>query len=203
VVVTGEAVRVARRVGLLGGTFDPPHVGHLVVAEVARVSLGLDEVRLLVAGRPWMKDTVTPARHRVAMAELAVADDDALVVDDRETRRDGPTYTADTLAELHAEEPGTAWWFLLGADAAAQLPAWHRAPDALRLATFVAVTRPGYRLEASHGLLSDVVRLEVPLVDVSSTELRRRVAAGEAVSHLVPPRVERYIREQGLYLPSS
>jgi nicotinate-nucleotide adenylyltransferase len=193
---------VARRVGLLGGTFDPPHVGHLVVAEVARVSLQLDQVRLLVAGRPWMKAEVTSARHRVAMAELAVADDDALVVDDRETRRDAPTYTADTLAELHAEEPDTGWWFLLGADAAAQLPAWHRAADALRLATFVAVTRPGYRLEGSHDLLADVVRLEVPDIGVSSTELRRRVAAGEAVRYLVPPRVERYIRERGLYLPS-
>ncbi|MEX0868648.1 MAG: adenylyltransferase/cytidyltransferase family protein, partial [Nitriliruptoraceae bacterium] len=95
-------MRDPRRVGLLGGTFDPPHVGHLIVAESARIDLGLDQVRLLVAGDPWMKRTVTPARHRIAMARAAVVEDQHLVVDPRETQRDGPTYTSQTLAELHA-----------------------------------------------------------------------------------------------------
>lgn len=186
--------------GLLGGTFDPPHLGHLVVAEVARTTLGLDEVRLLVAGDPWMKRSTSPVEHRVAMARLAVEDNDALVVDERETARPGPTYTAETLEELRSEEPDTDWWFLIGADALERLADWHRAADALRLATFVAVTRPGYHLDLSGGLLGDVVRLEVPLIGVSSTDLRRRVAAGEAIRYLVPRRVERYIRDRALYL---
>src|SRR5680860_591488 len=115
---------MSRRVGLLGGTFDPPHLGHLVVAECARVELGLDEVRLLVAGDPWMKQATLPPEARVAMARAAVADDPHLSVDDREARRHGPTYTADTLAELRAEEPDTELWFVLGEDAAAGLARW-------------------------------------------------------------------------------
>ena len=118
------------RIGLLGGTFDPPHLGHLVAAEAAREVLGLDEVRLLVAGRPWMKGDETPARHRVAMARAAVADDPNLAVDDREAHRDGQTYTVDTLLELRDERPDVAWTFLLGTDAAASLPGTRPEADA-------------------------------------------------------------------------
>lgn len=188
-----------RRVGLLGGTFDPPHLGHLVVAEIARVELELDEVRLLVAGDPWMKDEAGDADERIAMAELAVADHTDIVVDARETRRDGPTYTAETLADLRAEEPDTQWVFLLGADAVAKLPQWNRAADALEMARFVAVARPGYELELSDDLVAGIARLDTPLIDVSSTDLRRRFAAGEAVRYLLPRPVERYIRDRGLY----
>lgn len=193
------AETAVRRVGLLGGTFDPPHLGHLVVAETARVELGLDEVRLLVAGDPWMKEGHSEAAHRVAMARLAVAGDPHLVVDDRETRRDGPTYTADTLEELRSEEPGVVWTFLLGADAAAKLPRWRRAADALALASFVVVTRPGHRVELTGGLLSGLAELEVPQIEISSTELRRRVREGGAVRYLVPAPVLAYIGEHGLY----
>lgn len=188
-----------RRVGLLGGTFDPPHLGHLVVAETARVELGLDEVRLLVAGDPWMKRGHSPPADRVAMARLAVADDPHLVVDDRETRRVGATYTADTLEELRTEEPGVAWSFLLGADAATKLPRWRRAADAVALARFVAVSRPGYPLELSGELAAGVVRLDVPHIEISSTELRRRFRDGGAVRYLVPAPVVAYIRQRGLY----
>ncbi len=111
-----------RRVGLLGGTFDPIHVGHLVIGEWVRDRLGLEELRLLVAGDPWMKQQESPASHRVAMARAAVAANPAITVDDRETHRDGPTYTAETLAQLHDEEPDVDWTFLLGADAASHLP---------------------------------------------------------------------------------
>lgn len=187
------------RVGLLGGTFDPPHLAHLVVAEWARVALELDEVRFLVAGDPWMKDTASEVGQRVAMTELAVADNDAFTVDDRETRRPGPTYTADTLEELHAEEPDTDWFFLLGADAVEKLPLWHRAGDAVALATFVAVARPGYRLMLENELLREVVRLDVPHLAISSTGLRRAVRQGGVVRYLVPPSVERYIGEHELY----
>lgn len=188
-----------RRVGLLGGTFDPPHLGHLVVAEEARVELGLDEVRFLVAGDPWMKREVSAAPHRVEMTRRAVAGDPHFSVDDREVRRPGLTYTADTLDELEEEEPGTAWFFLAGSDALRDLPEWNRAEDAVRKATFVAVTRPGHDLDRDHPLLDPVRRLEVPSIEVSSTELRERVRAGRAIRYQVRPSVQRYIVEHELY----
>jgi nicotinate-nucleotide adenylyltransferase len=191
---------MARRVGLLGGTFDPPHLGHLVVAECARVELGLDEVRLLVAGEPWMKGTApTPADQRLALVQAAVASDPHLAVDDRELHRTGPTYTADTLAELHAEEPDTAWYFVLGEDAAAGLPRWHRIEEAFRLATFVVVTRPGHDGPPTAALPGELVHLEVPQLEVSSTQLRERYGAGLATRYLVPEAVDLWIRERGLY----
>lgn len=187
------------RVGLLGGTFDPPHVGHLVVAECARVELGLDEVRFLVANDPWMKSTSAAPDHRLAMVRAAVVDDPHFVVDDRELRRGGPTYTADTLAQLATEEPGTRWVFLLGADAAAALDRWDRIGEAEQLAEFVCVARPGHQVPAREGL----GRVDVPALDISSTDLRRRVADGRAVRHLTPLPVEAYIRQHALYAATS
>jgi nicotinate-nucleotide adenylyltransferase len=194
---------MSRRIGLLGGTFDPPHLGHLVVAECARVELALDEVRLLVAGEPWMKGPTTPARHRVAMVAAAVAEDRHLVVDDRESRREGATYTADTLAELHREEPDADWWFILGEDAAAELPRWERAEEAFALATFVVVTRPGHHPPPAEELPAAVVHLQVPQLEVSSSELRERFAAGRATRYLVPDAVDRYVRSHRLYVHTA
>jgi nicotinate-nucleotide adenylyltransferase len=191
-----------RRVGLLGGTFDPPHLGHLVVAECARVELALDELRLLVAGDPWMKSTgavPTPPQDRLAMARAAVADDPYLQVDDREVKRHGPTYTADTLAELRTEEPDADLWFVLGEDAAAGLASWQRVEEAFALATFVVVTRPGSPAPAASSLPAEVVHLEIPQLEVSSTELRERFAAGKATRYLVPPAVDAFVRAHGLY----
>jgi nicotinate-nucleotide adenylyltransferase len=188
------------RVGLLGGTFDPPHLGHLVVAECARVELDLDEVRLLVAGEPWMKGSApTPAADRFALVCAAVDQDPYLLVDDRELHREGPTYTADTLAQLHAGEPDTDWFFLLGEDAAAGLEAWERVDEAFALATFVVVTRPGHDAPTADELPGEVVHLEVPQLEVSSTQLRHRYAQGLATRYLVPDAVDRCIRERGLY----
>ena len=191
---------MSRHVGLLGGTFDPVHLGHLVVADVVADRLGLDELRLLVAGDPWMKDSESAAHHRVAMARAAVADDPCLSVDDRETHRDGPTYTADTLEMLHEEEPGTRFVFLLGADAAAHLPDWHRVADALELATFVVVGRPGSQ-RPTHELMDRVTWVDAPLVDISSTGLRADVASARSVRYRVPDPVRDYVAEHGLYLP--
>ena len=189
------------RVGLLGGTFDPVHHGHLVVAQAALDELELDEVRLLVAGDPWQKDAVTPAAVRVELCELAVADHDELVVDDRECRRDGPTYTVDTLLELRVEEPEAEWVFLLGADAAARLPQWHRGEAALTLARFVAVTRPGHPMPDR--LPDGVETLAVPPLDVSSTQLRELAGRGRSLRYLVPGSVRRRIGEYGLYGPGD
>jgi nicotinate-nucleotide adenylyltransferase len=189
-----------RRLGLLGGTFDPPHLGHLVVAECARVELPLDEVRLLVAGEPWMKGAApTRAADRARLAAAAVDGDPHLVVDLREVDRPGPTFTADTLAELHAEEPDAELFFLLGEDAAAGLSRWKRIDEAFELATFVIVTRPGHPAPEADALPARIVHLEVPQLEVSSTELRHRYAAGLGTRYLVPDRVEAAIRELGLY----
>lgn len=190
---------MTRRIGLLGGTFDPPHLGHLVVAECARVELGLDEVRLLVAGDPWMKATTSAPEHRVGMVTAAVADDPNLGVDAREVARDGPTYTADTLAELRREEPEVDWFFVLGEDAAASLPRWERVAEAFALARFVVVTRPGHAPPDPAQLPGPVDHLEVPQLEVSSTELRTRFATGRATRYLVPVTVDSYAREHGLY----
>lgn len=181
------------RIGLVGGTFDPPHVGHLVVAECARVDLGLDEVRLLVAGDPWMKSTVAPAEVRARLVALAVAGSPGMTCDDRETRRPGATYTVETLEELAADEPDATWHFVLGADAAATLADWHRADDLARLASLVVVPREGCEVAA------DMATLPVPHIGVSSSDLRRRYAEGRATRHLVPPAVDDEIRRLGIY----
>lgn len=190
---------MTRRVGLLGGTFDPPHLGHLVVAECARVELELDEVRLLVAGDPWMKSTISSPEHRVGMVVAAVADDPHLGVDDREVRRSGPTYTADTLAELRAESPDVDWYFVLGEDAAVGLPRWERVDEAFALARFVVVTRPGHSPPDPDALPGPIHHLEIPQLEVSSTGLRRRFATGRATRYLVPVGVDQYVREHQLY----
>jgi nicotinate-nucleotide adenylyltransferase len=188
-----------RRIGLVGGTFDPPHLGHLVVAECARVELGLDEVRLLVAGQPWMKAAVTPIADRVALVEAAVADAPGLTCDAREADRPGPTYTADTLAEVRAEEPDAELFFVLGEDAAASLPAWERIEEAFGLATFVVVTRPGSPAPDEAVLPGPVVHLVIPQLRVSSTDLRERFARGGATRWLVPPAVDAEVRRRRLY----
>lgn len=188
-----------RRVGLLGGTFDPPHVAHLIVAEVARVELGLDQVQLVVAGAPWMKRECSPAEHRVRMVELAVTGDAHLRCNRDEVDRDGPTYTADTLDELTAAEPDVTVFFLLGADAAARLSEWHRIDRAMELAEFVVVTRPGYQPQVEPALRPQVRMLTVPAVDISSTDLRRRFREDRPVRYQLPRAVETYVRTHGLY----
>ncbi len=191
-----------RRVGLLGGTFDPIHVGHLVVAEHFLVGRGLDEVRLLVAGDPWMKDRdVTAPAVRVELARLAVADLAGIEVADREARRDGPTYTVETVLELADEEPGTHWEFCVGADAAHAQHEWRHVGELLDRVTMVVVDRPGSDLRPDPLVADRLVRLEVPALDVSSTELRRRYAEGEAARFLVPPSAHHRILELGLYRP--
>jgi len=189
-----------RRVGILGGTFDPPHIGHLVVAVDVADGLALDEMVLMVAGDPWQKrgQGVSPAVDRLAMVEAAVAGVPGLVAGRDEVDRDGPTYTVETLEALRATEPGVELFLVLGTDAAAGLTTWHRWEDLSGLATVVVVDRPGSTLELGGGPVP-VVRVPVPQVELSSTELRQRAADGRSLRFLVPDAVCAVVEERGLY----
>ena len=188
------------RLGVFGGTFDPPHVGHLVTAVNVRHSLGLDEVLLVVANDPWQKadQVVSPAADRLALVEAAVGEVPGLRASRIEIDRGGASYTADTLADLHEQHPGADLFLVLGSDAAAGLPTWERVDEVRERATLVVVTRPGS--EAGRpplGWPHEVV--EVPRLDVSSTDLRARVVDGRPLEYLVTAPVVRAIRERRLY----
>lgn len=190
-----------RRIGLLGGTFDPPHWAHLVLAETAREELSLDEVWFLPAGRPPHKLSrrLTPPAVRLAMLRAAIAGNRAFRVEPLELSRPGKSFTADTLETLAGERPEVEWWLLVGGDMLADLPHWRRPRRVLELARLAVAARPGHPLAAPRGLGRRVRRLGAPPVALSSTEIRRRVAAGRSIRYLVPEAVARIIRRRGLY----
>jgi nicotinate-nucleotide adenylyltransferase len=184
------------RLGILGGTFDPIHLGHLILGEAAREQLGLDSVLFVPAGTQWRKANreIAPAEHRVAMVELAVADNPAFEVSTVEVERQGPSYTADTLEEL-AETPDAELFLVLGKDAYEDLPNWVRPERIRELATLAVAARNGENVTVE----PPAVRLEMPEVGISATEVRQRVVAGRTIRYLVPAPVEAYIRKHGLY----
>jgi len=186
---------------VFGGTFDPPHVGHLVTAVNVRHELDLDVVLLVVANDPWQKSGVrgvTPAGDRLALVEAAVADVAGLEASDVELQRGGTSYTADTLATLAAQHPGADLLLVLGSDAAAGLPSWERADEVRNLASIVVVTRPGAE-EGSPPAGWHWQRVETPRLEVSSTDLRARVAYGRPLDYLLTPPVLACIESRGLY----
>ncbi len=188
------------RVGVLGGTFDPPHIGHLVMATAVLEALDLEVVTLVVAGDPWQKSgssRVTPAEDRLAMTRAAVEGVEHLEVSDIEIRRGGPTYTVETLQELRADRPEAQLHWILGADALSGLSTWHRYKELTDLARLVVVDRPGTPLSVPEGM--DVTFVEAPRLDVSSTELRARAADGRSLAFLVPSGAIAVIEERGLY----
>lgn len=200
------------KIGVLGGSFDPVHLGHLVLALRCREGAGLDRVLLMVAGRPPHKRdrALAPAAHRVAMARLAAAGCPWLDVDDRETARAGPSFTLDTVRALKAERPADSYHWIIGADTLPDLPTWKSVEAIVDEAGFVTAARPGHDTTAALDALvpalggSRVERIAanvVPMsvVDVSSTEIRRRVRAGRSIRYLVPDTVREYIAEHGLY----
>jgi nicotinate-nucleotide adenylyltransferase len=190
---------VGERIGVLGGTFDPVHVGHLVAAGDARWALQLDRVLLVVAGDPWQKrgQVAASARDRLALAEAAVADVDGIEASPVEVDRSGASVTADTLEELAA--PGREFFLLLGADAVANMPTWRRLEETRHLATIVVIERAGDAHAEPPGGGWRYERLSIPRLDVSSSDIRRRLAAGRPVDGLVPAPVIREIRARGLY----
>jgi nicotinate-nucleotide adenylyltransferase len=196
---------VGRRVGVFGGTFDPVHIGHLVAANEARWQLGLDVVLLMVAGEPWQKAAradLAPAADRLAVVEAAVGEVDGLEASSLEIDRAGPTYTADTLAELQGAEPDAELFLIVGADVTELLDTWERPAEVRQRATLVAVERPGSRPVDRARLQQDGWRIEtvaIPALEVSSTDLRARLAAGRPIDFLVPPAAVREIEKRGRY----
>jgi nicotinate-nucleotide adenylyltransferase len=194
---------VARlRLGVLGGTFDPVHMAHLILAEQAREQLHLERVLFVPAGDPWRKADrrVTAAHHRLAMTRLAVAGNPAFLVDSREVARQGPTYTVDTLRELAQEHvPADELFFLLGEDALSDLPFWRDPGGIAALAWLVVAPRQGAELPQLPFDSSRLLRLDMPYIAISSTDLRARAAAGASLRYLVPEPVREYIAAQALY----
>ncbi len=197
-------------IGILGGTFDPIHNGHLIIAEEARVRLGLSRVIFIPAAQPWLKQerAISPAGHRLEMIRLAIAANPHLAVSTVDVDRGGPSYTVDTLADISRELGAEAnLYFILGIDALLELPTWREAQRIVEMCRLVAVRRPEsgeVNLEALErsipGISRHIIILHNPLIDISSSEIRQRVAQGKSICEMVPEVVERYIRENGLYI---
>ena len=193
-----------RRIGLFGGTFDPPHVGHLVTAVNVRYALDLDLVILMVANVPWQKEgsrAIMPAFDRLAMVEAAVRDVPGLMPGRQEIEHGGPSYTADTLAVLADEFPHADFFTIIGDDAAAGLRTWSRWSEVVERSQLVVVDRPGEPVEVGDDV--DWIRVEVPRLEVSSTDLRARFTDGRPLDYLVTQPVLDVIRSSGLYGAAS
>ena len=186
------------RTGLLGGTFDPPHIAHLLAGEVAYRQLGLDRVVFIPAGSPWQKAgrQVSSAHHRWEMSHLAVDGVDYFEADDREVHRDGWTYTADTLDTF---DPAEELVLILGADAARGVPTWERSAEVLARARVAVVPRPGVEKSEVDSLVKVERWLDMPALPISGTLIRERAASGLGIRFLVTERVYQYLDEQNLY----
>jgi nicotinate-nucleotide adenylyltransferase len=197
------------KIGVLGGTFDPVHLGHIMMAEEARKSLGLKEVLLVPAGQPMTRsnERITSTEHRIRMLQLAVAGFSHLKVSTVEIKRPGPSFTVDTITEMRRKYGSKdEIFFILGWDSLAQLPIWKEPERIINMCILVAVPRPGWPPPALKTLEKDipgiskrVVFLEKPRVDISATDIREKVARGESIDRLVPGPVAEYIKKHGLY----
>jgi len=199
------------KIGILGGTFDPIHNGHLALGEAALAGVPLDRVILVPAGQPWLKlqeaRPVSSAAHRLAMVRQAIKDKPFFEISTREMEREGPTYTVDTIAEFRqAAAAGTEFYFIVGSDSLDQLPRWHEAERLVRLCRIVAVPRAGCpepdREELNRcvpGFRESLVWVERGVPGISASDIRRRIAAHQPYAHLVPPAVAAYIEEHRLY----
>lgn len=185
----------------MGGTFDPVHHGHLVAASEVAARFALDEVVFVPTGEPWQKTArvVSAAEDRYLMTVIATASNPRFGVSRVDIDRNGPTYTIDTLTEMHDAYPDARLFFITGADAMEQILSWHEVGRLFEYAHFIGVTRPGYRLNGEHLPRGAVTLVEVPAMAISSTDCRARVAAGEPIWYLVPDGVVQYISKSGLY----
>jgi nicotinate-nucleotide adenylyltransferase len=198
-----------KNIGVLGGTFDPVHNGHLIIAEEARLKLGLERVIFVPAGEPWLKDhrDISPGEDRMAMIRLAIHSNPYFRTSSVDLARTGPSYTVDTLTDLRRELGEEAnLYFILGLDAVAEILSWRKPDEIITLCRLVGAKRPGYRtINLKHlernipGIARCFIVLDNPLIDISSSVIRERVARGLPITGLVPNTVERYISEKGLY----
>lgn len=187
-----------KQVGILGGNFNPVHLTHLILAEQVGNSLGLDKVYLMPEFLPPHVDekkTIDPV-HRLAMLELAIEGNPLLAIETSELERQGKSYTYDTMKELTRQHPDTDYYFIIGGDMVEYLPKWHEIDALMNLVQFVAVRRPGYPVESPY----PVIWVDVPLMDLSSTMIRKKISEGSSVRYYLPENVLHYIQEKGLYL---
>jgi nicotinate-nucleotide adenylyltransferase len=195
--------RTGRRIGVMGGTFDPIHHGHLVAASEVADQFSLDEVVFVPTGQPWQKSGESAAEHRYLMAVIATAANPSFTVSRVDIDRPGPTYTKDTLTDLRAGEPDAEFFFITGADALAAIMSWKDVDEVFALAHFIGVTRPGYSLHDLQLPDVSVEIVEVPALAISSSDCRVRVRSGAPVWYLVPDGVVQYIAKHGLYQGES
>ena len=201
-----------QRIGVIGGTFDPIHYGHLAAAEEARVRMNLERVLFVVAGVPPHKldEEVTPVEHRLAIVSLAIASNPHFEISRVDVDRPGPSYTVDTISILRKQwGQETEVYFIMGLDSLVELPTWHHPQRLIQLCRLLAVKRPGFETDMSEleasvpGISSRVEIIDMPEVDISSSDLQQRVRDGLPIKYQVPEEVERYIMEHGLYRRSS
>ncbi|WP_163537823.1 nicotinate-nucleotide adenylyltransferase [Gracilibacillus sp. YIM 98692] len=185
-----------KRIGLFGGTFDPPHYGHLLMAEQAFQTLSLEEVWFIPSYQPPHKDDAkTKASYRIEMTRRAVSDNPHFYVDTMEVERKGKSYTLNTIKEIKEKHPNDEFYFIIGGDMVEFLPKWHRIEELMELITFVGVKRPGYSMQTPY----PVKEVEMPLVEISSTDIRRRVSNKQSIRYLTPPEVIEIIERKRLY----
>ena len=197
------------KIGIMGGTFDPIHYGHLVAAEGARHHFSLDKVIFVPAARPPHKTqrVISEPEHRLQMTSLAIASNSRFEVSDLEVERAGLSYTIDTVRAVSELYSGAKIYFITGADAVLEILTWHKVGELLKMAVFIAATRPGYRLESLAGNFrgvfdkarGNIATMEVPALAISSTDIRQRVRDGRPIKYLLPEPVEKYIISTGLY----
>ncbi|KMJ60202.1 nicotinate-nucleotide adenylyltransferase [Bacillus sp. LL01] len=185
------------KVGIIGGTFDPPHLGHLLIANDVRQKLDLDEIWFMPNHIPPHKqsDAITPTEIRVGMLKAAVESNESFRVETIELQREGPSYTYDTMLLLRERNPDTSFYFIIGADMVEYLPKWHNIKELLEIVTFVGVKRPGYSFSTEY----QVLEVETPQMAISSTMIRKRIQEGWTSQYLVPERVKEIIEEKRLY----
>ena len=200
----GERHGDPQRLGIMGGAFDPPHLAHRALAQAALRDLSLDELRIFPTGHAWHKATSLSApQHRLVMAERAFAGLPGTVVDDAELRRSGPTYTLETLQALHLQYPTSQLFLVIGADQARGFERWNGWQDILNMATLAVAERDPTAGEWHNPGWGNVVRLHMPVSDLSATEIRRRCLLGLPIDHLVPAGIADYIAQHGLYAAHS
>lgn len=189
----------ARRIGVMGGTFDPIHNGHLVAASEVAAAFKLDEVIFVPTGQPWQKKKVSESEHRYLMTVIATASNPRFTVSRVDIDRDSHTYTVDTLRDLRMAHPNDELFFITGADAITQILTWKDADELWGLAKFVAVTRPGHDLKLPPAPAGAIEVLEIPALAISSTDVRERARAGAPLWYLVPDGIVQYIAKHKLY----